>query len=92
LDFFHAFMKEHSRTEEKPNMQRGKLLKHGNQQTVLVSLLLVALVLLVGCAPRATSGQIAAAADQSQIVVDLPALVLDVQPDGSLSLGGQPIT
>lgn len=59
---------------------------------VLVSLLMVTLVLLVGCAPRATSGQIAAAADESQIVVDLPAVVLDVQPDGSISVGGQPIT
>jgi hypothetical protein len=85
-------MKEHSRTEEKSNMQRGTLLKRGNRSLVLVSLLMVALVLLVGCAPRATSGQIAAAADESQLVVDLPALVLDVQADGSLSVGGQPVT
>jgi hypothetical protein len=46
----------------------------------------------VGCAPRATSGQTAAAADESQIVIDLPALVLDVQPDGSMNIGGQPVT
>lgn len=59
---------------------------------VFVSLLMVALVLLVGCAPRATSGAIAATADESQIAVDLPALVLDVQPDGSISIGGQALT
>jgi hypothetical protein len=59
---------------------------------VLVSLLMAALVLLVGCAPRATSGQIAATADESQIAVDLPALVLDVQPSGSINVGGQPLT
>ena len=56
---------------------------------VLASLLMVALVLLAGCAPRATSGELAATADESQIVVDLPALVLDVQPDGGISVGGQ---
>ena len=57
-----------------------------------VSLLLVALVLLAGCAPRATSGAVAAAADDSQIVIDLPALVLDVQPGGGISIGGQALT
>jgi hypothetical protein len=85
-------MKEHSRTEEKPNMHGGNLLKRGNRSMVLVSLVMAALVLLVGCAPRATSGQIAASADQSQIAIDLPALVLDVQPNGSLEIGGQPLT
>jgi hypothetical protein len=85
-------MKEHSRTEEKSNMQKEILLKRGNRSMVLVSLIMAALVLLVGCAPRATSGQIAAAADQSQIAIDLPALVLDVQADGSISVGGQPLT
>jgi hypothetical protein len=59
---------------------------------VLVSLLMVVLVLLVGCAPRATGGEIAAAADESDVVVDLPALVLDVQPDGAISVGGQALT
>jgi hypothetical protein len=92
LDFFHNFMEEYSRTEEKSNMQRGNLLKRGNRSMVLVSLFMVALVLLVGCAPRATSGAVAAAADESQVVVDLPALVLDVQPDGSISVGGQALT
>ncbi len=78
--------------EEKPNMQRGNLLKRGNRSMILVSLLLVTLVILAGCAPRATSGAIAAAADDSQIVIDLPALVLDVQPEGGINIGGQALT
>jgi len=56
---------------------------------------MVALVLLAGCAPRAASAdttQAATTADDSKIVVDLPALVLDVQPDGSIDVGGKPIT
>jgi hypothetical protein len=77
--------------EEKPNMQRGTLLKRSDRSLVLVSLL-VALVLLVGCAPRATGGEIAAAADESEIVVDLPAIVLDVQPSGDIQVGGQSLS
>jgi len=53
------------------------------------------LVLLAGCAPRASvEGETKAAttADQSQIAIDLPALVLDVQPDGSIDVGGKPIS
>ncbi len=73
-------------------MQRENLLKRGNRSMALVSLYLVVLVLLVGCAPRATSGAVAAAADESQIVIDLPALVLDVQPEGGISVGGQALT
>jgi len=55
---------------------------------------MVALVILAGCAPRAGSASEtrAATADESQIVIDLPALVLDVQPDGSVNVGGTPIT
>jgi sulfur carrier protein ThiS len=59
---------------------------------VVMSLLMVVLVLLVGCAPRATSGEIAAAASEADLVVDLPALVLDVQPEGSISIGEQVLT
>ena len=72
-------------------MQRGTLLKRSDRSLVLVSLL-VALVLLVGCAPRATGGELAATADESQIVVDLPAIVLDVQPSGDIQVGGQSLT
>ena len=73
-------------------MQRGNLLKRGNRSLVLVSLFMAALVLLTGCAPRATSGETAAAADESDVVVDLPALVLDVTPEGGITVGGQPLT
>jgi len=88
-------MKENSRTEDEPNMQRGNLLKRGNWPVVLASFLMVALALLAGCAPRASSAgttTAATTADDSKIVIDLPALVLDVQPDGSLNVGGKPIT
>jgi len=81
--------------EEEPNMQRGNLLKRGNWSTVLASLLMVALVLLAGCAPRAVSADTTTAAttaDDSKIVVELPALVLDVQSDGSINVGGKPIS
>jgi len=72
-------------------MQRGNLLKRGNWALVLMSVLMMALVLLAGCAPRASAADTtkAASADESQIVVDLPALVLDVQPDGSIDVGGK---
>jgi len=55
---------------------------------------MVALVLIAGCAPRAGAADAtkAATADESQIVIDLPALVLDVQPDGSINVGGTPIS
>lgn len=56
--------------------------------TILVSIALISLIALAGCGPRATSGQAAQAADQSQLVVDLPALVIDVHSDGQTSLGG----
>ena len=47
--------------------------------------------MLSACAPRATGGEIAARAAESDVAVDLPALVLDIQEDGSLSVGGQPL-
>ncbi len=62
-------------------MQRGRL-------TVLLSVLLVGLLALTACAPRAVGGETAARADTAAVVVDLPALVIDVQNDGSLSVGG----
>lgn len=72
-------------------MQTGTILTRGRRSAVFLTLLLVALTALAGCGPRATGGEVAAAADQSQIVVDLPALVIDVQPDGTTTIGGQPV-
>jgi hypothetical protein len=57
--------------------------------TVLLSVLLVGLLMLSACAPRTTAGEVAAGAAESEIAVDLPALVLDIQEDGSFAVGGQ---
>jgi hypothetical protein len=62
--------------------------KQNGRLTVLLALLLVALTVLAGCGPRAGAAA-AAPADESEVVVSLPALVLDVQPDGSITVGGQ---
>jgi hypothetical protein len=62
-------------------MQRGRVAS-------FVGLLLVAVLLVAGCAPRAMGGQVAERAGDAQVVVDLPALVLDVQPDGTATVGG----
>jgi hypothetical protein len=70
-------------------MQSGILLTRKHRWAVLVSLLLVALTVLAGCGPRASGGATAAAAGDGELVVSLPALVIDVQPDGSVSVGGQ---
>jgi len=62
------------------------------QVTLWVSLLLVAMVVLSGCAPRAGAGMTAdMGADDMGLVVDMPAIVLDVASDGSLSIGNVPL-
>lgn len=73
-------------------METGTILARSRRSVVLLTLLLVALTALAGCGPRATGGEVAAAADQSEIVVDLPALVIDVQADGTTTIGGQPVS
>lgn len=55
------------------------------------SLLLLVALLAVGCAPRAGGGETAAAAGDSELVVDLPALVIDFDADGNASIGGAPV-
>jgi hypothetical protein len=70
-------------------MQRGLFLNRSGRTMVLMSLLLVALLVVVGCGPRATGGQLAASAGQDQVVIDLPALVVDIQSDGQAAVGGQ---
>lgn len=59
---------------------------------VFVSLLLVAVVVLAGCGPRASGGVLAESAEESEVVIDLPALVLDIQSDGQASVGGMTTT
>ncbi len=56
---------------------------------VLVIALLVAATVLTGCGPRASGGALAAA--DTATFIDLPAIVLDVQTDGSVSMGGLPV-
>jgi len=55
------------------------------------SLLLLVALFAVGCAPRAGGGETAAAAGDSELVVDLPALVVDFDAAGNATLGGAPV-
>lgn len=56
---------------------------------ILLLLALGALLVLSGCAPRVGGGEVAAAAaDDANLVVDLPTIVLDVDKDGQISIGG----
>ena len=48
--------------------------------TALVSLLLVSLVVLAGCAPRAGGAEMAQVADETYI--SMPALVIDFDSEG----------
>ena len=59
-------------------MQSRTMLTRKNRWVVLVSLLLVALMVLAGCGPRATGEKMAASADNGQLLISLPALVVDV--------------
>jgi len=55
-------------------------------------LAIAALLLLAGCASRVGAGAVAAASgDSAKLVIDLPALVLDVDEDGQISMGGVPL-
>jgi hypothetical protein len=56
-----------------------------------LTLLSVAVIVLAGCAPRATSGATAGQAAQDSLVVDLPALVIDIDSAGQPSVGNVPI-
>lgn len=62
------------------------------QRTGMVTLLLViALLLVTGCAPRAGGGEVLGQAGEGEIAVDLPAMVIDYDADGQPSLGGIPL-
>ena len=51
-------------------------------------LLLTTLALLSGCAPRPGAGEASEQAGESNVLVDLPALVIDYDADGAPSMGG----
>lgn len=55
---------------------------------VLVAVFVLA---LAGCAPRPGQGETAAQPGAEQLAVDLPMLIIDVDPNGSFSLGGVPL-
>ena len=55
------------------------------------SLALIAMLILAGCAPRAGQGLTAQMADQSDLVVDLPAIVIDFNDAGEPSVGNVPV-
>ena len=57
--------------------------------TYWAAILLIAALALAGCAPR--SGQGTYDVDEDQLVVDLPALVIDFMEDGSASVGNMPL-
>lgn len=56
-----------------------------------LTLLSVAVIVMAGCAPRATSGITAGQAAEGALVVDLPALVMDFGADGKPSVGNVPL-
>jgi hypothetical protein len=56
-----------------------------------LSLLSVAVIVLAGCAPRAFSGANAGQAAPDALVVDLPALVIDIDSAGQPSIGNVPL-
>ena len=53
-------------------------------------LLLIAALVLSGCAPRTGAGSSAAMAMDDELVIDLPAIVIDFDNDGHASIGGIP--
>jgi hypothetical protein len=59
--------------------------------TLWLTGLLVATLVLAGCAPRATSGEVGAQAGDAGIVIDLPAIVVDFDAAGKPSVGNVPI-
>jgi hypothetical protein len=58
---------------------------------VWLSLLMVAVIALAGCAPRHGAGETAAAAGEGGIAVDLPAIVVDFNDQGEASVGNVPV-
>lgn len=54
------------------------------------ALLVLFALLAVGCAPRTGAGE-NGAAEGSELVVDLPALVIDIDQEGTASMGGVPV-
>lgn len=58
--------------------------------TLWLSLLLMGAMLMAGCAPR-TGGSAVVAAEGQELLVDLPAIVIDFDAEGQATLGGVPV-
>lgn len=58
--------------------------------TFWAALLLIAALVLTGCAPRTGAGSSAAMAMDDELVIDLPAIVIDFDSHGHASIGGTP--
>jgi len=59
---------------------------------ILFALLVVALMALAGCGPRAGGGEAARSAGASDLVVDLPAIYIDFDANGTGTIGGMSIS
>ncbi|MEZ4706934.1 MAG: hypothetical protein R3A44_07010 [Caldilineaceae bacterium] len=57
----------------------------------IVSLLVILGMLLAACGPRATGGATAAMAGTDKAAIDMPSLVIDINNDGSPSVGNMPL-
>ncbi len=60
--------------------------------TLWAAVLLIAALVLTGCAPRPGAGSSAAIASADELVIDMPAVVVDFASDGSASIGGTPVS
>lgn len=58
---------------------------------IWMTMLLVAAVVMTGCAPRPGAGETAAGAAADMPAVDLPSLAIDVAADGTATVGGIPL-
>ena len=61
------------------------------QLALWLTLLLIAVLIIAGCAPRAQGGETAALAGTEDLAIDMPALVIDFEADGTASVGGVPV-
>lgn len=59
---------------------------------ILFALLVIALMALAGCGPRAGGGDAARAAAEGAVVVDLPAIYVDFNAEGVGSVGGMAVS
>ncbi len=63
------------------------------KMTIWLSCLIIGAILMTGCAPRTGGGATAAAAaDGQDLLVDLPAIVIDLDATGKATLAGVPVT